>query len=410
MVFMSRSRFLRVGLIGLALLATPFAAFAVYRWTRTRSQPLPPGINRELYNAAADAFEQHYQRKPDHHDVLSWLGETLAEEDRLPAAIVCLEGIPSDHPKYGHLARFQQAYHFANLNRARQSEAKIREFLDLERVSPQLTRRHYVDALRLLRFILETQLRFEERQEIFREIHELDAAETFDTMAYCFPSLLRWNGPEATVWHEKFWKEDPDDFLLRVAAGRYRMGQGELDEARSLLEACCRQRPDSLWAHAAYLDVLREQGGWETIRRVLERLPPPSDREPWLLMRMRGHFHNHFQQYDEAVRCFQTALEADPASAESYQGLGRAYAGLQRMEERKQALEKSSVLARIQNRLGGVLFHDKEVEPMIEVADLSLQIGLKEFAGRIAHLIQKIDPNHPGGQELLERLDAEQRS
>ncbi len=377
---------------------------------RSRPSPpsrpiLPPGISQRLYDAGANAFREHYHREPDHFDVLSWLGEALVEEDQIAAAVVCLEGIPPDHPRYGHLARFQQAYHFAKLNRARQSEAKLREFIQLERESPHLTVQHYVSALRLLRFLLEVELRFEERQEVLREVHDLGYAGTFETVAYCFPSILRWNGPTAIAWHEGFWKQDPDDFRLRVALGRYHTGAGSLDEARSVLEKCCAEQPHSLPAHAAYLAILHEQGDWEIIAAVLDRLPPINQSEPWLLTRMRGHFRNHRGEHAKAVRCFLAAVESDPANAESYLGLAMAYRALGREEEQKEALRRSSVLARMGNRLAWVLFHEDEIEPMIEIANLCVEVGLYDSARHMAKLIQKTDPKHEGGQQLVARLD-----
>ena len=401
---MLRSRPIR-WLTGIVLLAVAAVAIwgAVSAWQRPK---LPPGISQAVYDQAAEDFRRAYGRAPSHTDVLSWMGEVLAAQNNLPAAIVCLEAIPPDDPKYGHLSRYQQAFHFAALNRARQSEAKLHEFFALEREVPQLGRQQHIDALRLLRFLLEVQLRFEERVKVLDQLWAIDGCDTFDTVAYCFPSLLRWNGPAAITWHERFLKQDPQDFYLRTAAGRYLTGQGQLDDAHKILEQCCRDHPASLWARAAYMECLREQGDWTTIGRIIESLPPLDPKEPWLLTTVRGYYHNHQKQFAQAADCFEMLLETDPANSAARHGLAAAYRGLGLDQERKETLEVANVLARIQNRLGWILFHEEEVDPLIEVADLCLEISMPQLSARLANRVRQLAPDAEETKSLLARVQA----
>jgi tetratricopeptide (TPR) repeat protein len=244
--------------------------------------------------------------------------------------------------------------------------------------------------------------------DILRVTHEIGAASTFETLAYCFPTALRWNGPQTAQWLEGFWKEDPTDFTLRVALGRYRTGAGRLEEAQGVLETCCRERPESLPAQAALLACYYEQNDWERIERTMRQLPPRAATEPWLLVRMRGQYHNHRGEFAEAIKCFQQMLAADPVNAESWKGLARAYEALQREQERHDALRRMQLSARLQSRLGAVLSKEDDVAPLLEAIELCKEAKLWSQARLVANAARRIDPDHVDVKKALENLPDEQ--
>ncbi len=382
--------------------------FSVVWFLRTQMPvaSLPAGISQDQYLTVATAWQARHGREPEHEDVLVQLGDSYAVEGKLDAAIACYEAIPTEHPSYGPGARLEQAKALVGLNRAPEAEANLKAFMDLLNQGRPVSQQQLVEALDLLRFLLGVQLRFEERQKVLLAIHTMDAGETFETMAYCFCSVLRWNGPKAVRWLEDFLEQNPDDLRLRVALGRYRTGEGKLAQAEEILQACCQQQSENLYAQAALLACYYEQDDWARIKQTMETLPPIKKSEPWLLSRLRGHLHNHEARYQEAMACFQHALAVDPANGESYLGLAQAYGGLDRDEDRAEALRKAHVVARLQNRLAWAATQETAVEPLLEIVALCEEIALVDQALLVAKLALKIEPSHTEASELVQRLQS----
>lgn len=390
-----------------AILILSVSALAVVSWwpeNRPETPDLPVGVSLELYQSVRNELGDGLGQPPAEVKVMITLARRLTEEEQLEAAVGCWEQIPSDDAEYGAEARFRQGLQLVALHRAPDAERNLQEFIGMAQAGRSIPAEQIAEALDMLRFLFGVELRFEERQGILRAIHLLEAADTNDTITYCFPSVLRWNGEQAVTWLEEFLKQDPNDFALRVALGRYRTGQGQLDQAEAILRQCCQERPDDLTAQAALLACLYERADWEQMDELVQDLPPADASDPWLLLRLRGHVHNHFGRFQEAFEAFQMALAADPANGESNLGLGKALAGLQRHEESDAALQKTSVIARIQNRLGWIQVRPADVSALWEVAELCEQIDLNIRATVIARHILKLDPTHQGAGELLERL------
>jgi tetratricopeptide (TPR) repeat protein len=392
---------------GLGLVALGLAAAIVAGLRAGKSMPAPPeGVSQRQFDLAARAYQQRYRREPDYFDVISWLAESEFALGEREQARRCFELIPSTHPRYGRAARLQQGEAAIHLHRAREAEQNFREFLQLEHEHPQRPPQEALHARQQLRHLLEVQLRFEERHELLREMTAAGEADAFETVAYCFPTLLLWNGRQTVTWLEQFLAQDPDDFALRVAHGRYLTSWGQLPEASAVLEKCCAEKPDDLPAQAALLEYWRAQNDWGAMEAVLEKLPPASDADPWLLSRLRGHFCNHLGQYEAALACFDRVLRTDPSCAECRLGQAQAWAGLERPNDRQRALHAANVLARIQNRLGWVQSGANAAQPLSEIAELCLAIDLVDHARIVMRLLERTSPNHAGLRRLRSRLPA----
>ena len=100
-------------------------------------------------------------------------------------------------------------------------------------------------------------------------------------------------------------------------------------------------------------------------------------------------------------------MASDPANAESQRGLALAYGGLGRSEERAEALRKTQVLARIQNRLGWALSQEGEVAPLLEIVADCREIELWEQARRVAELAVYAAPESAEAKAVLESLPLE---
>ncbi len=394
----------KIWIAGLALLALVAGGvgWAFYQKSgasaaqgRRESEPaeaeLPAGLSAEAYQSARVEFFSRYQRVPTRIDALSYAAELALGREDYATAAACFAEIPSAHRQYGHMARYQQGFALLHLNQAHQAERQFREFLALEKKSPQASAKHHQDAMQRLRYILEVELRFRERRDLLAEMHERGLADAFDTLAYCFPTLLRWNGPDAVHWCEGFWKADPRDAKIAAAMARYRVGQGRLDQARELLKGIDPTSAKDPHVRAARLFLYSEAGELLALENMVDSLPPPDEGEPWLLLRMRGQARNRRGQFAEAERCFRMVLKSDPANVASYLGLARACAGQKRLEERKEMLRIADVLGRIQNRLGWVVNETTARQPLTEIAQLCREIGLDRQAELIAELVKRID-------------------
>ncbi|MCA9141215.1 MAG: tetratricopeptide repeat protein [Planctomycetaceae bacterium] len=399
----------------LAVLATGLLTCVVLMLVACRPQSikketlaLPQGVSLELYEAVRNDLGGSDDKPPAESAILFALAERLRADEEFGAAVACLERVTSDDPERGTEARLQQGLLLVTLHHATEAERNFQEFIALAQAGRKVPGEQVAEALDMLRFLLGVELRFEERHAILRAIHLLNAADTNDAITYCFPSVLRWNGEQAVRWLEEFLAQDPEDFTLRVALGRYRTGQGNLDEAEDVLRRCCIERPDDLRAQAALLACHYERADWEQMEDILADLPPAHPDEPWLLLRLRGHVHNHFGRFQNAADVFTMAITADPANGESHLGLGKALAGLHRDDESKQEFAKTNVIARIQNRLGWIQVRDDDVSALMEVAELCEEIDLDVRAGVIARRILQLSPQHEGAQGLLSRLAASQ--
>ncbi len=370
---------------------------------------LPVGVTRAQYDQVARSWQLKHSQVPDRLDVLVTLGDKLVIDDTtLEAAVACYDTIPMDHV-HGPGARLEAAKALMRLNRGRDAERNLREFIDCVGEESLITHQQFVEALDMLRFLLEVQLRFEERKDVLRVVHLIGEAGPFETMAYCFPTLLRWNGPQSVQWLETLWEEDPGDLSLRIALGRYRIGEGRLDEAEEILLPCVAEAPHNLHGQAALVACYYEQDDWAKMTQAIEALPARGSSDPWLLLRLRGHLHNHEGRFMEASQCFEQVLEADPANGESYLGLARTYRGLDRPDARQAALRKSQVLARIQNRLGKVLSQEPDAETLLEIVDLCVDVDLIDEGLLVTQLALKVEPGNATASARVAQLESLRR-
>ena len=342
------------------------------------------------FRRAAQTFERLYGRAPDRIDVISVAAETAVAEGRLEQAVDLFAVIPSDHSAYGHSARFQAGQVLLRLNRAVEAEKQLREFLALEESDPQMKPEHRHDARQRLRYILEIELRFKERHELLAAMIERGEADLIDTQFYLFPNLLRWNGAAAVSECEEFYANDPDDPNVAAAMGRYRVGQGRLDDADSILEPLHQKHPSHLQIAAALLACQYERTDWEQMELVAADLPPATDADPWLLSMMRGRLAMHRKEYEQAVEQFERVLRDDPANAEACAALAAAYGSLGLNDRRAEQLQRMKGLARVRDLLGAVQEHPDDPVPLRNIVAVCEEIGLKDHARLASQLADEI--------------------
>ncbi|MDB5345593.1 MAG: hypothetical protein JWP89_3970 [Schlesneria sp.] len=377
----------------MVILFVVIALVAGFVFTQARSDP--DGVSQKDLERAKESFKLKYGRDANRVDALSWLAESYLSRGRAVDAIQCFSKIPTTHPVYGHMARYQQARALLGLHRAVEAEAEFRDLIGVEDQHPEIQAKYLIDARQRLRHILEVELRFEERQQLLRGTISRGEGDFFEVVAYCFPSHLRWNGPEAMQWIDEFHGADADNHWIKTALGRYRTGQGQLAEARKLLEEVVHDRPTDRWAIAALIACLREMDDQDELSRRFNALPSLAADDPWLLLIQRGQIANEQGRPQDAVAAFELLLKHDSTSSEAWAGLTKSYLELGDLPRRKRALAKSSVLGRLQNNLGKIFRKPEDPDSYLFVLDLCAEIDLIDEGQILSQFVGRLAPDNP---------------
>ena len=353
---------------------------------------LPSGISEQEYRLAKEAFEVKYGHPADRIDAMSYLAEWYLAHERLEMAIVCFSEIGTSHSRYGRMARYQQGRTLLTLHRAIAAEKQFRELIQYEEASPTIEAKYLIDARQRLRHILEVELRFEERRQLLKGVVERGEADYFETIVFCFPSHLRWNGPDAVKWLEEFQQADPHQKLLNIALGRYRMGQGRIDEARTILSAIVQEFPDDRSARAAWIACLQESDAGDEADQAIESLPPISDDDPWLLLLQRGNHALQRNDLTTAANAYSQLLDQDVTNTQAWQKTSQL-ARLQHDQARcDHAVKMATGLGRIQNHIGKGIQRPQDPNSFLDVADLCAEIELNREGLILARYAKNLNP------------------
>ena len=217
---------------------------------------------------------------------------------------------------------------------------------------------------------------------------------------------MRWSGPDAFQWIEHFHAKNPDDTRLSIALGRFRTIQGQLKEAKTILEAVLKSHPQNLDALAALIACLREADEPDELARVQQMLPPQSAEDPWLLLLQRGALANRDGKSEEAVAAYEQLLQQDRTAVEAWQGLGQATRLLGDLARSKHALKMSSALGRIQNHLGKAIQASMSPDSFLDVADLCAEIDLNREGAIMTRCALRLDPRKERVRSAVELFRA----
>lgn len=379
-------------LSGLGILAT-LAAW--YGLSNVPQSPAIPAVatSKEI-EIARRSFESQYGRAADRDDILSWLAEWFQARHRPADAVRCFAEISTDHAQYGRMARYQQGCNLLELHRAVEAEAQFSELITREEQEPSISPKFVIDARQRLRHIMEVELRFEDRQALLKGVIERKEADSFETIAACFPSQLRWNGVQAIQWIEEFYAAEPTERAIRVAMGRYLTGQGKLPEARTLLEEVVREFPDDLRATSALIACLKEADAAEEADRLIAALPPISEHDSWPLLLQRGAYALQNGQPQAALEIYERVLRLDRSSGEAWQGVANAARLLGNASRRAEASKIAAGLGRLQNHIGRAVRTVTDPEAYIEIAEVCAEIEFNPEGRLVIELALKLAPKN----------------
>ena len=230
----------------------------------------PPLLTAELRQEAESKFRQMYQREPDHFDTVSIAAELAVSRDQFEVANQCFAEIPTSHLLYGPGARFQQGQVLLKLHQAAAAERQFREYLDLPGIEFR------IEAQRFLRYLLEIELRFEERQALLATMHAAGSLTPFEAMYHGFPSILRWNGELAVDSCRQFYERDPENLNLQIAWAQYLGGTAHAPEGLTLIDSCLAKHPSNARAVAVKMYLLSELEQYQSLAEIAAALPPPN--------------------------------------------------------------------------------------------------------------------------------------
>ncbi len=378
------------GLLGVLLLAGVISCLIPSRLT-------PPLLTTELRQEAESKFRQVYQREPDHFDTVSIAAELAVSRDQLEVANQCFAEIPTSHPLYGPGARFQQGQVLLKLNQAAAAERQFREYLDL----PGVEFRNI--AQEFLRYILEIELRFEERQTLLMAKHASSSLTPTEAMFAGFSSLLRWNGEAAVDRCRQFYELDPENPQLQIAWAQYLGGSARAVEGLQVIDTCLVKEPANARAIAVKMYLLSELGEDQPLAALVATLLPPQRSDPWIMLRLRGAEALSRNDLDRAEQCYRLLLEVNPAVPECDMGLAEIAGKRKQPEQQAKFLETARRLALIQNRLGALQFLPTDDPSFyVTLAEQALAIGLKPQAQLMAEAALKIDPKNAVAKTILQ--------
>ena len=358
---------------------------------RSMSSQLPLGVSRPDFEKAAAEFKEEYGRTGDDFDVLMTLAAIAGKRKDSATAIACYLQIPTKHIRHGASARYQEALLFAETDQVQRAEDSFKEFLKLLEQGHVLPDNKVAHSRHWLSLIYGVEIRQEDRRIVLHDLLQDHQADINDVKQYYFQSLLIWQTAFGSERVRDFLKKDPDNRNLRVAAARYCIGEGRLQEARQQLATLRSEDPKDLRTLAVLLESCYYMNDWLAFAKEFSSAPEFSKDEPWLLTQLRGEWALHESDWLKAEEYFQYMLEIAPPDAVCLMGLGRAFAGQEKSKEREAMLQRSLLVAKLRVDLSAIT-HDNP-RGARSVASSARQLEMEDAAA----ILEFFAANMPDG-------------
>ena len=374
------------------------------------AEPQLLGVSRFEIEGARRRLASELEREPTETEVFAALGHSYFEKKDFERALLCLERVPGNDREHGPGARLRQGFAAYHTHRALLAEACFREYLSLEQPDRPEAREEQRQVLKHLVYLLGVELRFRERAELLEQFVQSGDADEYSLLQYCFPTLLRWNGPRAHTALNEFLEQDPLAGALLAAKVVYLVAYGEVAEAETIIAQLRRDDPSRPAFVTAELYLLKEAARWDEMTLLCAALPVPSESDPWLMNRLRGHWNLNRRNFEAARDCFEVVLQQDPASADAALGMARSLAGLGDDEQQQVWLRRAAAMSRIQNRLGSAVTRTASNEPLLPIIELCLEADLLRPARLLAEFVLERQPDLRAAQTLLQEIVAQEEA
>lgn len=351
---------------------------AVYWYVATSSiGPLPTDVRPAELEQAQRDFRFLYRREPGHTELLLQLAENATRANRLPLALACLAQIRTLDPVVGVVARRLEAQVCLKANRAVRLEAAARELLQAASSGSAVRPADLQLTEEMLVYLYSLEYRFEERQQLLKEIRSRRPLDSLLAKQLHFPSLLASKTAQQNQRLRQFLEEDPDHPHLAAAHARYLLSAGKPVDAVKLIDRILAANPTDPGVLAVALECRFEQQVLDDFTALLSAAPAFDPGEPWLLTQMRAEGAVRVGDRVLARRYFEHLTIADPSNPLYLQGLAGVL--LTDSEEsaamRSRLLQRALLLAELRLTLT-----ESENAPgaLLAVADAARKLGLSE--------------------------------
>ena len=308
--------------------------------------------------------------EPDSDGAWLMLAETEFRRGQVDEALRCVSHVPSRSAN-GPAARLLEGTLLLNAGQASRAETVLNECLKLDPDN--------LDARRRLVFLYAIELRREELRQVLWELHELRALQTTDLVLLSGSTFIVWNAAEIAGMIERYAASDERDVAARVAAGRYRLRQNELDAARAILEEACRLAPNDEAPRAALADCLLDRGEFEELRQLIERIPPGRQPDAHFAF-CRGRIAEEADELDAAIEAYRVAVRSDEDDREANYRLGQLLVHTGRAPESERPLVRAQKLAERETLLSTLVTSGDASRYTPILARLEVELGHERLA------------------------------
>lgn len=285
------------------------------------SDPLPVEVTPEELERALREFRFLQRREPVRSELLLLLAETAVRQNRLPTALACLSEIPTGDQQAGVTARRLEAQVCLKASRAVRLESAAGELLRAAEAGTAVRPAELQLIEELLVFLFSLEYRFEERQQLLKQMAARRSLDVLLAKQLHFPALLASRTVQQNQRLQRFLEEDPDHPPLVLAHARYLLSTARLDDAEKLADSMLAAHPGSAEALAVALECRFERQALAEFTVLLSAAPAFQPTEPWLLTQMRAEGAVQSGDRGLAKLYFEHLTAMDPSNPLYLQGL-----------------------------------------------------------------------------------------
>jgi predicted Zn-dependent protease len=364
-------------LVWLLAALIPMCAVGYWYAAGSAAEPLPADVRPAELEQAHRDFRFLYRREPRHTELLLQLAENALRSNRLPLALACVAQIRTQDPEVGVAARRLEAQVCLRANRAVRLEAAARELLEAAHSGSVVRPADLQLVEEMLVYIYSLEYRFEERQQLLKDIRSRRRLDSLLAKQLHFPSLLASKTSQQNQRLLEFLEEDPDHPHLAAAHARYLLSAGKPDDAENLIDRILAAHPADPGVLAVALECRFERQALDEFTVLLGAAPTFDPSEPWLLTHMRAEGAAQTGDRELAQRYFKHLTVVDPTNPLYLQGLAGVLATEtgEGLAERSRLLQRALLLAELRLTLAE---SDRDPGALLAVAEASRKLDFSE--------------------------------
>jgi enediyne biosynthesis protein E4 len=197
----------------------------------------------------------------------------------------------------------------------------------------------------------------------------------------------------------------PDDDRIWLGKANLAIRERAYDEAAKWLDACLRRRPDDVPVWRARLNWAMGIGSVHRAREALKRLPA-SESTPAQVQKLQAWFAAQRGDSPAEIQSLERLVESDPSDLEALDRLAELEVNAGQGDRAAELRSKKTELARLQARYQKLYARNQPRRDAAEMSHLAEQLGQRFEARVFLTVAASLDPNRPGLQADLARLNS----